>query len=563
MSIRQPPDALASGHSSLPMESELISRGSSFTNPMSLTVSRHRMAISPGFIDDSSPFPPRDRLISIHLPRRLFRWLYSFSLFIFAFLTFGFVAVTPIDVIVQTLGTSYSGIKLFIVIIVCVVFLVVTLILYFLRIFHSRVALNDIPLKSVYIPFENDLPRVVCERIDEKLTECMDIKEKGGPLGNKEAVINHPGRSPPEYIQEKNRLLGDEGTFLPPNAEYEDVLRGFSDKLRLDGKTLGQKSIPDTYSFRELIVSLTKVIVTERPNLKVYLPDFKVLIELYEKMKFGKELINEKDLLDFMIQLDKLSFFFHGNLDTDTSNNARRLSRNRQYSTDGYDDLIQQSIYGKKIPSKSDFHYYNSDIFLTKSNLDDEEYAIYESDENRDANKEKLPPFQNLGLNHSESSVINPMRQGRESPKKTFELHSDDSSDEANSVWGQPSLQRYKLQNNSTGSVVRNKIAISKPQKSMESFQSRPTRESGERSRRRSSYSSVVYHEQRSRRSQESPRSRDPTEDEYEVRPYPSYVPAAHSEEEVNIGTRSPLPMGLADVDIRRLRSPEKPRRRS
>lgn len=531
MSIQHPPEVYSPAHMAqlADAEADALSPGSSFTNLMSEAVSRHRGLSSPEFLDSYSQFPPRDRLISIHLPRRLFRWLYSFSLFIFAFFTFGFVAVTPIDVIAQTLGTSYSGIKLFIVIVVCVVFLVLTILLYFLRLFQRRVALNDIPTKSMYIPFENDLPRVVCERIDQRLNECMQIKEKGGPLGDEDSVINHPGRAPPAYIQERNQLLGEEGTYLPPNTEYEDVLRGFSDKIRSDGKTLTRTSVPEAFTFKELIVSFNRTLVAEKPDFKVYLPDFKLLVDLYEEMKFGGDLISEKVLLDFMILLDRLSFFSHGNLDSN-----RKLSRNRQYSTDGYDELIEQS-FGKK----SDFHYYNSDIFRTQTNSEDEDYAIYESDEDREKS-----PYLHLGLSHSESL----MRRGRptsssprhtllrsqssmaqsesskknlkpthspgkmikhsQSQKKTFDLHSDYSSD-ANSVWDLAALQRYNTLNkssSSTKSVIRNRLAISRPRASIDSFYSG----TGHNSIRRPSQ----------------------MEDDYEVRPYRAYAPEPDQETE-------------------------------
>lgn len=535
MSIRHPPEVHSPAHLGQQADAEAValSPGSSFTNLMSEALSRNRGLQSPDFLDSYSQFPPRDRVISINLPRRLFRWLYSFSLFIFAFFTFGFVAVTPIDVIAQTLGTSYSGIKLFIVIVVCVVFLVLTILLYFLRLFQRRVALNDIPAKSMYIPFENDLPRVVCERIDQRLNECMQIKEKGGPLGDENSVINHPGRAPPAYVQEKNQLLGEEGTYLPPNTEYEDVLRGFSDKIRSDGKTLTLTSLPEAFTFKELIASFIRGIVAENPDFKVHLPDVKLLVDLYEEMRFGGELISEKVLLDFMILLDRLSFFSHGHLDSN-----RKLSRNRQYSTDGYDDLIEQS-FGKK----SSFHYYNSDIFRTQSNSEDDDYAIYESDENREKS-----PYQHLALSHSESL----MRRGRQkssSPKhtflrsqssaeqsesskkrfkqthspgkmlrhsqtqkKTFDLHSDYSSD-ANSVWDQGALQRYNTLNkssSSTKSVIRNRLAISRPRASEDSSYSA----SEHNSIRRPSYS-----------------ARSQMEDEYEVRPYLAHAPETETDQ--------------------------------
>ena len=87
----------------------------------------------------------------------------------------------------------------------CGFFIFISIIIYFVRLYQLRVSINNIPNKSLYIPFENDFAnKAIFHYIDDKLKYCHEIKFKSGPLQNAMYIINHPGLSPPEYIMKRN-----------------------------------------------------------------------------------------------------------------------------------------------------------------------------------------------------------------------------------------------------------------------------------------------------------------------------------------------------------------------
>lgn len=327
-----------------------------------------------------SQLTERQRITAI--PKRLFQWIYSFSLVLFIILTLAFVSVTPIDVIVQTLGAQSSGIKLFIVIIVCVVFLVTLIIIYSLRVFKFKISMNDIPSKSVYIPFEGDLPQDIFEMIDRKLQECWDLRERATPLGNLKIVINNPGMSPPEYIQDRNRkIVGNGvggGTSLPPTANYEDIIRSIGDKLISNGKALAQVDVPKYYSFREVVIYLTEVYIVNGNVAKEKIPNLDLLITLYNKFRFGPKLILEMELLEFMVEFDKLGQIcqanYHVNLSSTREDQAiSDFHSNFELESDGYEDYEYDS---DKIRHPELFNKirHNSNGSINDTDLNDSDY---------------------------------------------------------------------------------------------------------------------------------------------------------------------------------------------
>lgn len=381
-----------------------------------------------------SQLTERQRITSI--PKRLFRWIYSISLILLIILTLAFVAVTPIDVIIQTLGAQASGIKLFIVIIVCVVFLLMLIILYSLRVYQFTISMNDIPSKSVYIPFEGDFPQDTFNAIDRKLQECRDLREKATPLGNN-VIINNPGMSPPEYIQERNRkILGDQlgsGTSLPPTANYEDIVRSIGDKLVSNGKVLTQVDLPKHYSFREMIIFLTELFIVNGNVPADRIPNVTRIIGLYNKFRFGPQLILEIELLEFMVEFDKLGQICQTNYQI-------KLSESRE----------DQTI--------SDFH----------SNYIESDYEDYDEDsEDRSGldrirhNSGSISRVQNSGSftreNFDGSSDIN----DSELNPHTFNEGASFLSVKQRRLTEQLSRSRT---NTSSRSVVRNKLALSSTQ---------------------------------------------------------------------------------------------------
>lgn len=249
-------------------------------------------------------------------------------------LTVGFIVVTPLDIIVQTWGSPSTWIKTFIVIMACALFLFFCLIIYFLRLYQSRTMLNQIPSKSVYIPIEqNDLPTDVRQYIDGTLRRCIgDIKVRAGPLHNKNEIINFPGASPPEYVQKRNLQMGfqDEGSLLPPNCVYEDILDSLAMQIKYDSRALISFDIPECYSFREIVLYMTRVLLEEKELERSELPDVKQMVKLYEKLKFGPERIKELDMVHFLTLFQKTALLNHSN----------RLQLQR-------DDEVSTSLFGK------------------------------------------------------------------------------------------------------------------------------------------------------------------------------------------------------------------------
>lgn len=254
------------------------------------------------------------RFITFNLHRRLFRWIYSISLVILTILLLGLASPTPIDVIAQSSGASSPAVKLFIVIIVCVVFLVVGILMYFLRIFQHRMALNDIPTRSMYIPGEGDLPKSALQMISRNLSHCVSVvRVRAGPM-HCDSVLNHPGLSPPAYVQERNaRQFGPTlaGTYFPPDSCYEDVIRSLGDKFRERAAFIHQFDYPLNYSMREIFIYLYESYSKDPAVQPEQLPEVGKLIKLYETMKFGRGLIREQDLFEFMVEFNKFGTLFH------------------------------------------------------------------------------------------------------------------------------------------------------------------------------------------------------------------------------------------------------------
>ncbi|KAK6462163.1 hypothetical protein DFJ63DRAFT_144359 [Scheffersomyces coipomensis] len=310
------------------------------------------------------------------LPKKLFKYIYSVSSVIFALLTLGFVAVTPLDVIVQTSGTSFSGIKMFIVIIVCVVFLFLSTVLYLSRIVQYKSHMNEIPTYSVYIPDENDYPKSVYSEIDRELRLCIgDIRLKAGPLFNSSAVINHPGVSPPHYIQVSYKQ-GEAGTLFPPETIYEDIIRSLGDKFIYDSKAFTQTDLPNYFTFREIMLYLGQVYNIKGPSRDPNEPDLPLIIQLYEKFRFSDTLIQEQDLFQFMIEFDKLGQMWHGNYQSNIAVPSSTFHKRRKSSTKSvdFDTLAPDANY---LQPNSGSSYRRSSSALAF----DEEYNLYEEDD--------------------------------------------------------------------------------------------------------------------------------------------------------------------------------------
>lgn len=436
---------------------------------------------------------------------------------------------------------------MFIVVAVCVAFAVLSAILYFLRIYQHRVALNDIPSKSVYVPGEHDMPKKVYEIVENKLRECVaEIRPKAGPLHD-DCVINHPGMAPPEYVQRRNKAVDGEGTLLPPNASYEDIIRGLGDKWRSDAPAVAQMDIPHHYSFRERVILLTTL---KRHDEEFF--DLKKTIELYEKLKFGPNLIKERDLLEFMIHVDKFAHWFL-NGDFDAKPRPTKLSRAYsagQISELSYHNVLQASLYGRGA-SRADIQFMNSDLFDDKERTDmdyysqsgDSEAGSFDDRPYYDEIEQTPKEYSTFYASNSVDSVIQP-------PKRRVSI-----GERNNGEWDTGSVRRFSQlnrSNSSTGSVIKNKLAMSSGSAGhlrLEKRNSAFRRDSGSLKR-----SSGYY-------------SDSENQSDYG---FPTAGTAENSDEE-GLGIYSfrmprsseqgPSATRLSDVSIRRLRSPEKRKR--
>ncbi|KAL6453655.1 DLT1 Defect at low temperature protein 1 [Candida maltosa Xu316] len=337
----------------------------------------------------------------LNLPQRILRWIYSISMIICILLMLGFIAVTPLDVVIQTLGSSNATVvKTFIVIGVCVLFVIISMIIYFTRVYKYRISLNDIPNKSLYIPFENDYPKAVFHHIDDNLKRCSEIKFKAGPLQNHNRIINHAGLSPPEYIQkrnlqcfEKNSMNGfgngnevmgvmkKGGCLLPPNVSYEDIVRSLGDKF-YDGSILTDDRLSIELSMRDIILYLSRQCreFELETNTNVVKPNIARLI------KFGN-LIKEEDIFEFIIEFDKFGQICQNDyqlkLPTKSVNNRSDTdnNNNNRYShvfDSGLDYYSSAGLFDDDFDDVSTDYYLdeqqtNPQIFINEEQLDEDE----------------------------------------------------------------------------------------------------------------------------------------------------------------------------------------------
>lgn len=369
----------------------------------------------------SSDRPRRSRFVrelgfsdASRLPKRILRWLYSISLIIFMILTFAFILVTPLDIIVQTWGAPSTWLKTFIVIMACALFLFFCLIIYFLRLYQTRVSLNQIPSKSVYIPLEkNDLPSSVRRYIEGTLRRCLgDIKIRAGPLYNKNEIINFPGASPPEYIQKRNITMGfpNEGTHLPPDCSYEEILDTLGMQIKFDGMALTKFDIPECYSFREIALSMAKILIEKGEIDRSRLPEVRLMIKLYEKLKFGPELVKELDLVQFLSLFEKLSLSFHSNrlqiqVDEPQNNTPLQAYKNSVSRSSFGTDTLLSPYYGHGR------HYLQGGGRSTRSGTRSELFADIEQDD-EDTEEEEIDAYQRLNTSMNE---LNAQRISRSS----------------------------------------------------------------------------------------------------------------------------------------------------
>lgn len=286
----------------------------------------------------------------VYFPKKVFKWIYSFSLILLILLALAFIAVTPIDVIVQTSSKSSSAIKMFIVIIGHVLYLVLAIFIYLLRVYQSRVSFNDIPTNSVYLPQKDDLPLSAFKAIEKKFEECMEIKVKAGPLYYPNTIIKHPGASPPEYIQK--RYNHDDGLIFPPEECYEDIIRSIGDKLSMGSQFFSQVKFPSNYSLKEIIYYLFNMHIKKGLNThKDGIPNISRMVTLYEKFKFGPDLIKEEELIEFISDFGRLALIFQTNFESNFEDDST-ISKKEMLTSDKFLQVPRSDLRNRSLDNE-------------------------------------------------------------------------------------------------------------------------------------------------------------------------------------------------------------------
>ena len=434
----------------------------------------------------------------LSLPQKLLQWIYSISLILILLLLLLVISVTILDVVIQTLQSpSDLALKTFTVLGACGFFIFISIIIYFVRLYQLRVSINNIPNKSLYIPFENDFAnKAIFHYIDDKLKYCHEIKFKSGPLQNAMYIINHPGLSPPEYIMKRNAQCltnmnrnvfpmtkqsnGDlinqinessncggsgivgEGTLLPPNIHYEDVIRSFGDKF-YTGKIFTNDALPIELSIQEIIIYLTNQFSDQNNNNNNnnnnHKPNINKLISLYEKFRFSNQLINQRELIEFMIEFDKFGQMCQNDYQIKF---PRSISHSRNNSTN---KLRKLSRLGGKF-SGFDLSDYSS-AALFDDDDDEEEEEEEGVDYNQEYNSEYDDDYKEEEDYDDNSSSNNNPFQHYKVESKYFEkavTNSDDNDNNNDNLENSSSLNIRGLHHqssfSSTKSVIRNKLAL-------------------------------------------------------------------------------------------------------
>lgn len=230
--------------------------------------------------DDSS----KTLIQELQKPRRSFKqWLYLLSHVLLIVFIIGFMVVSPIDIITQSRQTNqfWNGA---IVIAGCVIFIVLALLLSFLRLFRTRQNLSDIPRR--YVPRSDDVPNNVAREIRSELDRCKQILRDTKPIEK----VAHAGLAPPDSS-------GD----IPPDVPYKDVVD--TTALLVDSRA---KNIhfsfgkPVGMPFREYISHLISCHVISDASVGFQ------FVELYERLRFSGKAISAPEIRTFIERLMRL-----------------------------------------------------------------------------------------------------------------------------------------------------------------------------------------------------------------------------------------------------------------
>lgn len=218
-------------------------------------------------------------------------------------------------------------------------------------------------------------------------------------------------------------------------------MRSIGDKFKIDGRILTQIDLPRNLSFREVLIYVFNVYQSD-PNFNFQvqdIPDIKRLIELYERMTFGLELIEELDILEFMIEFEKLIVYCTNNYNGKLTYRAATLPLLQLPPLQTAGGVISSGAsYGRRRL------YYDSSSF-GRRNSAYSRYLYYRGDENKSHRSTKNSYSDYLGTE--------PLDFGDENHLINFDSKSNSHSSIGVSGSGIGRSGSYK-------SVIMNKLAI-------------------------------------------------------------------------------------------------------
>lgn len=218
-------------------------------------------------------------------PRIVIRWLYSVSYFIFLAVLLGLNSVVPIDLIIRSSTTaSKLAVHTLIVIVACVIFLVISFVLYISRVLMQRTHLQDIT--KLYMPTtEKDISPKVSKYIEKEYQRTEWIQQQAAPQGR----VMHPG----QYHRYDNT-----GIDLQDGLVYDDILHSIGEDVKyrhiLPVSTTQELTAEGDKTLRQI---LTRRYVATNYKDTVILEEF---LSHYERLRFGGKPMTYEQFVRFL-----------------------------------------------------------------------------------------------------------------------------------------------------------------------------------------------------------------------------------------------------------------------
>ncbi|KAG7808692.1 hypothetical protein KL921_003774 [Ogataea angusta] len=218
--------------------------------------------------------------------RGLLIWLYSISLLTFGISFLLLNSLVPIDVILRSLTSSIIAFNTLVIVCACALFLLLSAIIYIVRILNIKRHLQDIP--KPYMPItEKDIGKREAKYIAQQIARTKEIKKLAGPQGPLDHAGLHCGQ-------------GSADVPLPDNLIYENVVCAIGEDMKyrhaLHLTSTFQIKVEPNKTLRDIISAAVQ---------KTDLParDSDLVAEFlahYEKLRFSGQPITKTEFLTFL-----------------------------------------------------------------------------------------------------------------------------------------------------------------------------------------------------------------------------------------------------------------------